>query len=358
LKVVFITGFFDEDFYYREHAYAEYLDSRKVDYLIFTSKSNLPQKNKSQKIIDSGKFKLLRFPSIVKFKDLVLLNYLKNLKSFSPDIIHVFDAQQAVGILAIMWAKKNGVPVVYDHELQRVPISFFGKLRYYLVSFNLIKFCINHSDIIRLVTPASLNLLYKISKVDLNKIKLEHLGYSDNFIQNPQIPFVLEENVSYIMTSGFFDCTKNIESIVSGFLLFWRRNKQIRLLIIGPIENQKVIRLINNNNSIVHYNQFLNIEQLNYLYSKIKIHIWPKSTASIFEALKFDNYVILKLNDDTSHLISNQIKLLDVFNLFTISKKIEKVIYEPLISDNLKFSYKQILERLYETYENLLLTKK
>ncbi len=356
MKIAYITGFFDEKFYYREHAYAEYFCSKKNEYLILTSFLNLPQK-KEGRPVDSGKYKVLRFPFLIRFKDFVILNYFRELDKYSPDLIHVFDAQQGVGLLAIMWAQKRNIPIVYDHELQRIPSSFFGRIRFYLISYPLIKYFLKKADLIRVVTPASIALINRIHNCPQNKISLGYLGYSDNFEQNAQLPFLFDDQFEYIMTSGFFDRSKNIESIVSGFLLHWRNNRNSRLLIIGTIENEKVVKLIESNDSIFHYKKFLSVEQLNYLYSKVRIHIWPKSTSSIFEALKFNDFVILKHGDDTSHLVSDQIVFISDFNMFNVSKKICDLIYKPLKSDNLKFSYNMILSRLKSSYEQLIFRK-
>ncbi len=357
MKVALITGFFDENFYYREHAYADYFKSIDLKYLIIASRFSLPQKKVKRIPIDTGKYFISRIPSIFKIKDFVILNYIKELEKFAPDIIHIFDGQQGVAIPAVIWAKKRKIPVVYDHELQRIPSSSFGKLRYYFFTRPIIKFLVLNSDLTRIVTPAALDLLKSISEFDYSKISLGHLGYSDNFSVDSNLPFVFESKIQYLMTSGFFDKSKKIESVVAGFLFFWRKNKNANLLIIGPIESPKVLSVINKFNSILHHDQLLNLSQLNYLYSKIRIHIWPKSTASIFEALKFDNYIILNKSDDTSHLNSKQIKFVNGFNMFTISLKFQELMDLPLERDNLQFSYSHILSKLLISYKKLVINR-
>lgn len=353
MKVAIITGFFDETFYYREHAYADYLKNNETDHIIFTSNCNLPQKKNKSKISDSGKYNVLRFGPLFKYKDIVIINYLKELIRFSPDIVHVFDAQQLVSILAIYWASESKIPIIYDHELQKIPESFLGKLRFYLLTYPFIRYSLKKSSLIRIVTPAALNLLNRIYKVDVEKINMEHLGYSSNFKLDSNLPFIIENSSYYIMTSGYFDTSKNLESIIAGFLLSCRNNYKLKLLIIGPIENVKLKRIIEKENRILHYENYLNFEQLNYLYSKINIHIWPKSTSSIFEALKFNKHIILNLGEDTSHLKSKQISLISNFNLFSISEKINDLLSKPIVSDNLDFSYERILDRLYDNYIRL-----
>ena len=104
MKIVLLTGFFDENFVYREHAYANHFNKHNVDYLILTSTLALTQKNKVETPYDSGKYKVVRIKPFFSLKDIVFYKTWNNLNSYNPDIVHLFDAQQGIALFGILFA--------------------------------------------------------------------------------------------------------------------------------------------------------------------------------------------------------------------------------------------------------------
>lgn len=257
-------------------------------------------------------------------------------------------------MIGALWALKNKKPIVYDHELQRIPNRLVAKLRYHLVTKPSLIFVIKVAKIIRLVTPAAYDLLVKTIPGSKHKFKLGTLGYIETVPTIQELPFDVPNSENIITLTGYFDKTKNIKPIIAGFTRLITSKNDAFLIIIGPIEDPKIRYYISLRKNIIYYDKLLNQPMLNFLLSKSKINIWSKSTSTIFEALQYKNFVILPMNDQTSHLRSKQIVLLEHFNFINIKKTFVNLLNSPKISDNKIYSYDCIVDDLIADYQNLI----
>jgi hypothetical protein len=353
MKVLLLTGFFDENFVYREHAYAQYFEKNNIEYTILTSTLPLSQKKQKNKPQDSGKYNIVRKKPFFSFRDIVFFNVSKQLKKINPDIIHLFDAQQGIALFGILFSIFFNKIVVYDHELQGIPSGKLARIRFYLLTYPILQFVTSKADKIRCVTPGGLQLLKRVNPKCESKITLEPLGYNLKEEIKVELPFVIPATQNLISMTGYFDIKKNIKPILAAFVRSNSLSHNAYFVIIGPIFDSKVLKFIKKHNRIIHYDQLLNQEELELLLKSSKINIWPKSTSTIFEALKFDNYVILPFNDQTSHLNSLQIKLIINFSYINIKSILNNCFISDKEHDNEKFNYKFILEKMVINYKEL-----
>ena len=353
MRVVIITGFFDEQFIYREHAYANYFNKSLINYTILTSTLPLSQK-KSARTIDSNKYNIVRIKPFFSLKDIVFFNFRKELNTIKPDIIHLFDAQQGIALLGAIYAYFNNVKIVYDHELQGLPKGVLARLRFFFLSAPILFLVTFLSDRIRCVTPAGYDLIKCLNPWCISKIRLEPLGYEYKNQTYSLINFDLPVTKNLVSITGYIDIKKNIRPIIAGFVRSNPTHHDAVLLIVGPIDDIKTKLFIQKfSKNIIHYDKLVNQKILEFILLNSKINIWPKSTSTIFEALKYDNFVILPNNNQTSHLISNQLILLKNFNFLNISKNLNDLYSREKVSDHMHFDYQIILKRMLSDYRIL-----
>ena len=194
----------------------------------------------------------------------------------------------------------------------------------------------------------------KISPSSEHKFKLGTLGYIESAPTNQELPFDIPDSENIITLTGYFDKTKNIKPIIAGFTSLTNSKEDAFLIIVGPIEDTKIRDYISGRKNIIYYDKLLSQHMLNFLLSKSKINIWSKSTSTIFEALQYKNFVILPMNDQTSHLRSKQIVLLEHFNFINIKSTFENLLNSPKISDNKIYNYDCIVDDLITDYQNLV----
>lgn len=351
MKIVLLTGFFDENFVYREHAYANYFNKNNIDYLILTSTLALTQKSRVELPCDSGKYKVVRIQPFFSLKDIIFFKTWNTLNSYNPDIVHLFDAQQGIALFGILFALIKKKKIIYDHELQKFPSGILARIRFILLTYPILLFITIYSNKIRCVTPSGASLLKKINPFCRKKISLEPLGYEMKKIANIDLPFSIPDCENLISMTGYFDTKKNLKPILAAFLRSSYKHSNAFLIVIGPILDKKTVEFIKKYKKIIYYENLLKQDQLEFLLSKSKINIWPKSTSTIFEALKYDNYVILPKNAQTNHLDSLQIKLLDNFTFISIKNQFNFCYQNLKVSDNSKFDYDNILKKLLIQYE-------
>ncbi len=354
MKIVLLTGFFDENFVYREHAYADYFKKNYVNYIIITSTLRLSQKTKHGKLADSGKYKILRNSPFFSLKDIVFFNAFKDLNSYNPDIVHLFDAQQGIALFGIIYAIFKRKKIVYDHELQKIPNGFLARVRFVLLTYPILLIATIFANKIRCVTPSGYILLKKINPFCINKISLQPLGYVRKNIGQTNLPFTLPDSDNIISMTGYFDKYKDIKPILAAFLRSNFEKFNAYFIIIGPIFDNKIIEFIKKYKRLIYYDQLLKQDELEFVLKNSKINIWPKSTSTIFEALKYDNYVILPSNLQTNHLNSLQIKLIEDFKFQKIKDQINFCYQNLKISDNCNFNYDYILKNLLSDYKLIL----
>ena len=194
----------------------------------------------------------------------------------------------------------------------------------------------------------------KLSPYSEYKFKLGTLGYIESEPKRHELPFDIPDSENIITLTGYFDKTKNIKPIIAGFTRLTNSKANAFLIIIGPIEDTKIKQYILGSRNIIYYDKLLSQQMLNFLLSKSKINIWSKSTSTIFEALQYKNFVILPLNDQTSHLRSRQIVLLEHFNFINIKMAFVNLLNSPKISDNMNYNYNCIVDELIADYHKLV----
>ncbi len=353
MRVSLLTGFFDEQFVYREHAYANYFIKNNIDYQIITSTLTLNQK-KSEVLLDTNKYNLVRKKPYFSFKDFLIFNVWKEFNDFKPDIIHLFDAQQGIALIGALYAFFHNIKIVYDHELQRIPTGKLAKLRFFILTYPILCIVTYLADKIRCVTPAGFELLKRVNPKIASKISLEPLGYEEKEINLKESTLTIPKSDNLVCLTGYFDAKKNIKPILAGFIHSNHLEAKALLLVIGPIDDSKTKNFIlKNSNSIIYIDHLVSQAELEVVLFSSKINIWPKSTSTIFEALKYDNFVILPYNDQTSHLESKQLILMEEFSFIKISRVFNDLFLIDKFSDHKHFNYRVIIEKLVSDYRHL-----
>lgn len=339
MRILIVTGFFDSNYLYREGIlYDELVKNHEV--LIISSNYALPQKPKG--LPKNGNFNLIRFKGF-RLKDIIFSFYLKELKKYNPEVIFTYDAQQGFGLLASIWGKLNNKIIYYDHELQEIPKSTLGFIRYIFLTKNFIRIQAFCSKYVYCVTPNAEKLL---NSIGIRNIVKGNLHYSNNFSLSIYPGFNFNKDFKYLITSGFFSSEKKIEVIIQSFLEARNSDSSLKLIIAGIIENPETENFLDKFQDIHYTKKMISVEELNYLFKNADIGIWSKSTATIFESLKFNIHIILPHQGDTSHLKSKQINFIPEFSKKFLSSEIIKVAKKEKVNDHIEYSIGEFVKSL------------
>lgn len=325
MKIVLITGFVDPKFQYREELYFKRLENRFEMYLL-SSYVSPPQKHQKYKVTNLIGKNHFRFIHLFHFKDIIILPLYRKLKKIKPDIIHLFDAQQLVGVIPLLYCLVTKTPLIYEHELKIYPTTFFGKLRYILLTKPITKVICIYAHIIRVVTPAGQNLLLdmfknneKVKQKIINKSILSTLFYSDEIQKNHNIYYGTKNfnRILKLCFSGKIDNIKfnnlciflskvniNITNIELKFMMDLdnSQNLYISNLLLSKKIKFKIVGLLNKDQ---YYNELINSDAMLFVNPSI----------SFFEAIGCNLPIFIEKNQFTSHLESSNIYKYSLSNL-------------------------------------------
>ena len=366
MKVVLITGFVDSRFQYREEFYFKRLKS-EFDIYLYSSNFSPPQKFNSiiTQIIDSNHS---RFKSIIKFKDIVVLPIFSSLRKLNPDIVHIFDAQQVVGLIPFIYAILYKKILIYEHELKEYPIGFLGKIRFLFITKPLIRLYSNYSTLIRVVTPAARNIIIESqinssrAKSLESKIFLTTLFFSDTIKNTYDLSFGFKSNTRLISIcfSGKVDELK-FKRLISFFEIIDNVSNQICFNFLMDFTDYQISilnkLLISKFIIFKHFGLVDNEKYYKHLATSDGL-VFVNPTISYFEAIGFNLPILVENNAFSSHLNSKNIFKYHLNSLnYDFKNYIENVknfyyssdsqFSEIAVINDLKNQYKSLYEHKY-----------
>ena len=359
-NIVLVTGFVDSKFKYREEIYYNYFSKKKYNIFLFSSYFSPPQKN-NQKIYHLIGNNHFRVKSIFKIKDIVVFPMYSRLKAIKPDLLHLFDAQQLVGLIPFLYCKIHNIPFIYEHELRIIPKSILGKIRFYLLIKPLIKLYSKNAILIRTVTPAGTSLLlncFNNNEIIKNKIIESTLSFSKTDDLELYIGYKPNARIINLAFSGKIDNVKFDLLIIFLNLLPSNLNSNIIFHFILDLTKKQIEKV----NSII--NKKCNFEAIyhgllprdKYLNLLIKLDgaLFVAPTISYFEAIGCNLPIFINSDESSDHLNSRNIfkyKYDSLSNDFIIFLNSIKSFY---YSSDDCFSEENVVKKLEEQYLSIL----
>lgn len=359
-NIVLVTGFVDSKFKYREEIYYNYFSKKKYNIFLFSSYFSPPQKN-NQKIYNLIGNNHFRVKSIFKIKDIVVFPLYSRLKAIKPDLLHLFDAQQLVGLIPFLYCKIHNIPFIYEHELRIIPKSILGKIRFYLLIRPLIKLYSKNAILIRTVTPAGTSLLlncFNNNEIIQNKIIESTLSFSKIDDLELYIGFKPKARIINLAFSGKIDDVKFELLIIFLNLLPSNLNGNIVFHFILDL-TKKQIEIVN---SIINkkcdfeaiYHGLLPRDKYLNLLIKLDGALFVAPTISYFEAIGCNLPIFINSDESSDHLYSKNIFKYKYdsfsFDFINFLNSIKSFYYS---SDD-SFSEENVVKKLEEQYLSIL----
>ena len=323
---------------------------------------------------------IIRKDPVVELRGTMLWvkDYKKIIKEINPDIIHTFEGIKISTSIMGCWAKKQGYPVVYDHENRMV--GGWGKLtrwKYFLGARYFEKRIIRKADLIRAITPGAKEYLLANHDMDKRRIIPCTLGYfeeksypSKTLRKRFRRKRGIKKDDYVVAVSGRITRLKRIELIIKAFKK--TKNKNLHLLVIGKFDEKYHRELLKKYKNVPRLKiemNFLSLSKLNELYNGIDLMVWPHVTMSSYEALATKTPILIPYFNATFHLEG-------VKGVFFYGKN-KKIFdrYERVINDNVRieemakvmdskpivkkisvkqYSWKNICKEMEEDYKKLL----
>lgn len=286
MKIMYVPAFYMPDHEYRENYYPKYLKTQGHVVKVVTSDlyyhfnkeiNGKKRKDKIRNLKHLDEDYIIRKKAFIYFKDKVLFNVSKEIKSFHPDIIHIFEATQYEPLITAFLAHKMGINVVYEHEQREFGKSLLAKIDR-LITPLFLKKIVQYSTGIRVLNEEALDFLKRYSNLNGKKISISTLGY------NPKI-FFFDERLREETRRKLALKDEDILAIVSGKNLKSKRvdliikalskYPNVKLIIIGSEEFTQVYKALS----------LLSPIELNAYYNAADLCIWTRYTVSYFQAL-------------------------------------------------------------------------
>lgn len=373
MKIVNISPYINAGFGYHDNIFPYYQSKAGHDVTIITSTIQDVVYGKNR-ILKEGIYKengisVIRLNHIYKLtKRFLKLKGLTNeLEKLKPDLIFCHTIFPPNISEIISYCKRTNCKLVIDNhaDIMNSGKNKIWKLLYYQF-FLYIFYKINDKNIRKYygVTPARVDFLENIVKVNSKKIELLPLGFESeifsNLSRNKKEFWNLTEKIQIkkddiiIVFGGKIDENKKFENVIKAIKNL--KNSKIKLIIFGSITSEKIKKIIENEQNIYYLGWKSQIEKAKILINS-DLAIWPKYHTTIIEDCIGANLpMLLFKNQNTSHIIEkNDIYLEDDSTL-----EIEKKITELLKNGNLlkarvemskkqqKFNYFYIAKKMIE----------
>ncbi len=334
------------------------------------SYSNFSHFNNRKKSIEYSyeMFFLKHFSFLGKPFTYEVFKFSKFIKSYNPDIIHIFGISNFTTIitfLSVFFSNFKGKILINDHSDPNERKTSLKAKIYYLF-FNLYyKLFIKKN--IKIIVPdkSSKNeLIFRYGDSIEKNIEIIPLGYDDNIFK------VKKRNSKNLPLkigfAGKINPLKKIDLLINAVEIFDK--KEIQLDIAGiNLENksdyqEKLIEYVNDNKmtNITFKKFFTSSIELSNFYCSLDLAIFPGSISiTTFEAngcgcpvIIFNSYPGLehRVSDGRGKLFNTKNELIDYIKYYLDIKKNNSINHEKISKKSNKYSWKVIKELYYDLY--------
>ncbi len=273
------------------------------------------------------------------------------------------------------------VITVHDLRFERFPKSY-QKLRLLYLKYKVPR-SLKKADHIISISDFTKNEIIKFYRLPKNKITTIHEAIDlkrfnpKNILQSEENEILKKMNLTknnFFLSVGHIEPRKNYERLIKAFIEFKKLKKNnYKLVIVGKknLNYKNVIKLIEENNLNILYNNYVSEKELITLYKNAYIFVFP----SYYEGFGFPPLEAATLG--TPSIASNLSSIpeiagkgalyFDPFNIEDIKNKMYKVTTNIDIYNNLKkyskenlkrFSWKKNITETIKIYDKILKKKK
>ncbi|OEU42515.1 hypothetical protein BGV40_09125 [Methanosarcina sp. Ant1] len=275
-----------------------------------------------ERIIGEGLFEennitIHRLPVLLEYKgsnQVIIMGLKSKLRELKPDIVHVHGEINPVTLQTIICSKRLRFKVFVDSHSNSDNFILNSPLK--RLYYRLAKaFYIIFGERVQCwlpVTNASKDLLTEYFGVSEKHMELLPLGVNTNrffkskeFREAYRIKLGYSEDELVIVSSGKFDPSKKVDTLIKAFSIVVKECSKLRLLLIGRGSSEYMNYLISiiesdNLNEHIRILNFVDNSELGIYYNLADVGVWPgTSSISVIEALGTELPLILpKRNDD------------------------------------------------------------
>jgi glycosyltransferase involved in cell wall biosynthesis len=273
-----------------------------------------------ERIIGEGLFEennviIHRLPVLLEYKKSNKL-FLKGLKSklweLKPDIVHAHGDLELTTLQTIMCSKKLGFKVFIDSHSNSDNCKLNSSLKrlYYRLTKAFYKLFGERVQCWLPVTYASKELLAEYFNISEKRMELLPLGVNTNrFFKSEKLRESYRVKLGYnkdefvIVTSGKFDPSKEVDTLIKAFSSIVKEYPKSRLLLIGKgsIEYMSYLNSIIENDNLdeqTHILDFVDNSELGAYYNLADVGVWPGTNSiSAIEALGTELPVVIPKED-------------------------------------------------------------
>ncbi|MBU0597658.1 glycosyltransferase family 4 protein [Patescibacteria group bacterium] len=382
MKIIHLIGYFQPEFGYKEYYIAR--NQVKLGHEVFVITSdriypfpNLPElckkinisadRKRQQGLSELDGIKIIRLPTLVEFKGLIIIKGVKKLlNKIKPDIVHAYEPVQFTPLLGA-WYKKEKYFLISDHQQFEIPKTLLGKVFFYCLSRFLSNYMFKKADKVIFPTHDSIQFAKRWMKIDISKIKMIPLGYDPDYFyydenerQVIRKQFEINENEILLITAGRVNRLKKIELVIKALKKI-KDNRQARFLIFGSgdqeyISELKDLIIKTKLEDQIIFKDFIKREELFKYYNAADFGIWPEQPSiTIIEAIGCRLPLILPDRKTVNHLIQfgNGIK----FRRHDVNDLAEKI-KQILLNRDIITQMRQNCERARENFNYLEISKR
>jgi len=273
-----------------------------------------------KRIIGTGTFNergvtIYRLPTLFEVKNggqVIVKGLFKILKDIEPDVVHAHGAFTPIAIQAIHYSNTLNYKVFIDDHSNKNNFNPDNIIKKAWI--NLVKLYYKYySERVCLwlpVTYSAKNILISMLGISEERIRLLHLGAdSMKFRRDIRLRNHCRKNLNFdnkdilIISSGKFEYSKEIHTLVKAFkkLLSYHSNIKLLLLGNGPEDYMtKIYTMVETNNitNKVIFNDFVSNKELPVYYNAADIGVWPGGhTITAVEAVATGLPIIVPSDD-------------------------------------------------------------
>ncbi|MBD3244539.1 MAG: glycosyltransferase [Candidatus Moranbacteria bacterium] len=303
--------------------------------IVFVKKNQrIPEKFKNKL---PGNWKIKKVPSLAFLWSQLALPYslLQNKLNLLIIPSHALPLIFAFNFCKKLFKDIKKVYVLHGLEIKKIPWAYgfvSKKLNGYLI-----KNSIKNSDLMICVSQTTKKDAYRFFKFNA-KSQVIFQGAKQGKVRIKKIEkkYKKFKNQDYILSIGTLEKRKNIENLILAFQFLKRKNKNLRLLLIGPkgYGYNEIKRRINAFKGDVLELGYVEENAKNYLLKNAKCLAcvsWAEGFGRpVLEALKFNVPVVASNIDVFKELFKDKAILCDPNNYLDIAKKIQICLNEKI----------------------------
>lgn len=328
MKIVHVMNWYIPNMGYQENFLPSEQKKLGCDVEIITSDRIPPFKEfhgevqDDERIIGEGLFedngiKIHRLPVFLEHRgsnQIILMGLKSKLRELKPDIVHAHGEVNPITLQTVVYCKRLGFKVFVDSHINNDNFVLDSPLKQ--IYGRLVKifytFFGKRVQCWLPVTYASQELLTEYFGISPKHMEILPLGVNINrFFKSEKLRETYRSKLGYskdefvIISSGKFDPSKEIDTLIKAFSIVVKEYPELRLLLVGKGSSEYMNDLNsiiegNNLNGQIRILDFVDNSELGAYYNLADVGVWPgTSSISVIEALGTELPLVLpKGNND------------------------------------------------------------